>query len=352
MVKVTAAEVRLEQQFARAAARGECMVPVTDADRVALNRRVQKGEVIAVTNGVYDRPDHWLGLSPNEKALHLMRALAKKHPTWVFRGSSAALAWGLQVPYSIALPVKVYAGHVPHEQGPYLEIHEAPRTPREPCVGRVNGVQAVDLAEAALESMLAVEFPDGLAIADSAIRALEWTRDELLEYVETAGRNRRGVRRALMIAQHADGRAENGGESKMRAFLIVRGFQLPELQVEVSDPLDPSRTFRVDFIWYLPDGRVVIGEFDGRIKYENERILRGRPAKEVILEEKDRESRLTWGRDASIVRLNWDDFKQPGTLQQKLEMAGVPRSQEACRLWHERWAAACAGSAGTAGRAG
>lgn len=342
MGRVTAAEVRLEKQFASAANRGECMVPETHADRIALNRRVQKGEVISPASGIFERPDHWSGLSPDQKALHLMRALAKKHPAWVFRGSSAALAWGLQVPYSIALPVKAYAEHTPEEPGSYLEVLEMPKPLRGIKVEHVDGVRAIDLMDAALESMLVAEFPDGLAIADSAIRALGWSRDDLLEYVEKAGHNRRGVRRALMIAQHADGRAENGGESRMRAFFIVRGYQLPELQVEMLDPTDPRRSYRVDFIWYLPDGRVIIGEFDGRIKYVDEELLNGRSAREVIMEEKDRESRLTWGRDARIVRLNWDDFKQLGNLQRKLDAAGVPRSSAASKLWHEKWAAATA----------
>lgn len=343
MGKVTAAEVRLEKQFARAAARGECMVPETHADRIALDRRLCKGEVISPASGLFERPEHWDGLSPDQKALHLMRALSKKHPTWVFRGSSAALAWGLQVPYPLVLPVKAYADRIPHEQGSCLEVVGVPRNLRGFGFESIGGVRVVRLQEAVLGSLLVADFPDGLAIADSALRVLGWSRNDLIQYVEEAGRGRRGLKRALMIARHADGRAENGGESRMRAFFIVSGYQVPDLQVEVPDPLDPSRLYRVDFIWYLPGGVVIIGEFDGRVKYEDEGMLKGRSAEEVVWEEKDRESRLTWGRDARIVRLNWDDFKHPASLQKKLDAAGVPRSQEAYQLWHESWTAAVAG---------
>ena len=39
---------------------------------------------------------------------------------------------------------------------------------------------------------------------------------------------------------YADGRSENGGESIVRGIMIDLGFALPELQVEIEDPLCPE----------------------------------------------------------------------------------------------------------------
>ena len=270
-----------------------------------------------------------------------MHALGEKHPTWTLCASSAALAWGLDVPHPLALPVQAYAGKQLKHGGGNLRIHISSR----PIIGvRHDGLRVAPVWDAVLETLLAAPFAYGLAVADSALRASGWTRDDLLGHLRGAGKGRHGIRRALITASHADERAENGGESRVRAFLIVQGFQLPELQIEIVDPADPTRVYRVDFYWLLPDGRVIIGEFDGMQKYVDERLLGDRTAVEALVAERQRESHLTLA-GYPVVRFTYDDLQHPQQLERLLTVAGVPRDLGAARAWRERWAAARPGGA-------
>lgn len=63
---------------------------------------------------------------------------------------------------------------------------------------------------------------------------------------------------------------------------------------------------------------MVIGEFDGRMKYT--RDADGRSANEIVYEEKRREDRL---REAgwTIARWSYDDLLQPGLLANRLQAA-------------------------------
>ena len=336
MKRTTATQHRLDALFDAAELRDACLVPKTPADAAALRRRVLAEEIVEPAPGLFARTPHWLALDPDDKAFHLMRALGEKHPTWTFCASSAALAWGLDVPHPLALPVQAYAGKQPKRSGGNLCIH----TPSKPVVSVVHGgVHVVPLWDAVLETLLSAPFAYSLAVADSALRASGWTREDLLRYLREAGKGRHGIRRALITASYADGRAENGGESRARAFFIVQGFLPPDLQVEVTDPADPSRIYRVDFYWILPDGRVVIGEFDGKQKYADERMLGARTTIDALVAERQRESRLTLA-GYPVLRFTYDDLQHPQRLERLLTVAGIPRDLAAARAWRERWNAA------------
>ena len=67
------------------------------------------------------------------------------------------------------------------------------------------------------------------------------SKEHLVEAVNKLGLNRRGVVTARRVARYADGLSESGGESKARALMIERGWQTPELQIELFDPVEPGR---------------------------------------------------------------------------------------------------------------
>ena len=341
MKRITAAQHRLDALFDAAELGSSCLVPKTPADAAALRRRVLAGEVVEPAPGTFARAPHWLTLAPDDKALHLMHALGEKHPTWTFCASSAALAWGLDVPHPLAQPVQAYGGKQLKRGGGNPCIHISSK----PVVGvRHDGLRVVPFWDAVVETLLAAPFAYGLAVADSALRASGWSRDDLLNCLRDAGKGRHGIRRALITASHADGRAENGGESRARAFFIVQGFQLPDLQVEIVDPADPTRVYRVDFYWLLPDGRVIIGEFDGKQKYVDERMLGDRTTVDALVAERQRESHLTLA-GCPVVRFTYDDLQHPRQLERLLAVAGVPRDVGAARAWREQWAEASPSSA-------
>lgn len=335
----TKAQRRLDAALDQAEARGSCLAPATRADDAALKRRLPKGEVISPAPGIFARPEYWLGLHPDERALSIMRALGEKHPAWIFRSSSAALAWGLDVPYPLALPVKAFAACQPAAVCDNLAVtpihHQLPRE----MVGSVGDLRVTSFWESVLECLLEAPFSWGLAVADSALRASGWNAEQLVEFVRTAGKGRPGVRRALITASYADGRAESGGESRLRALIIVHGFQIPELQVEIPDPTDPTCVYRVDHFWKTPDGRRVANEMDGFCKYEDEAMLDGRTPTEVLVAERQRESRLTLA-GVTVLRFTYDDLQHPQKIDHLLTVAGVPRDMGAARAWREAWDAA------------
>ena len=80
-----------------------------------------------------------------------------------------------------------------------------------------------------------------------------------------------------------------------------------------------------DFVFELTDGKTVLGEFDGRAKYEDEQLRAGSSTIDVLLKERQRESRLTL-MDVRIVRFNWNDVRTPGRLVRMLAAAGVTRA--------------------------
>ncbi|MCT2042305.1 endonuclease domain-containing protein [Pseudoclavibacter alba] len=89
----------------------------------------------------------------------------------------------------------------------------------------------------------------------------------------------------------------------------------PKLQYEARDPRG-SFIGRTDFAW--PE-LGVLGEFDGRVKYDGNLGGSVTPA-DIIMREKEREARL---RDAgfTVVRWGWDALMRPGVLERRLRQA-------------------------------
>lgn len=192
----------------------------------------------------------------------------------------------------------------------------------DPTCEMVDGVRVASLAEATVECLCTCDFEDGLAIADGYLRAVHADSKYLLRNVERLARGRWGVGMARDVARHADARAESGGESIARAIMIKGGVPPSNLQREYVDPLEPWTTYRADFVFELMDGRTVLGEFDGRAKYEDERLRSGASMADTFMKERRCESRLTLT-GASIVRFKWSDLRSPGRLLRMLAAAGV-----------------------------
>jgi very-short-patch-repair endonuclease len=79
----------------------------------------------------------------------------------------------------------------------------------------------------------ALPFDEALAVADSALRCRDVSRDELSEAARSSAGP--GVRQIRRVAAHADGRAANPFESVLRALCLEEGFHLtPQLEVSAS----------------------------------------------------------------------------------------------------------------------
>ncbi|MEE3849566.1 hypothetical protein VZC37_04440 [Gordonia sp. LSe1-13] len=141
-------------------------------------------------------------------------------------------------------------------------------------------------------------FAGALAIFDSALRN---GADREVMARMLRGR-RRGAQQARRALHHADGLSENPGESWGRAQMIEAGLPIPRLQHEFRDD-DGTLIARTDYDW---DGRLV-GEFDGRVKYEKH-LRPGESTADAVIREKAREDALRHRR-IQVVRWTWADLE-------------------------------------------
>ncbi|MBQ3338848.1 MAG: hypothetical protein IJG82_04515, partial [Atopobiaceae bacterium] len=137
----------------------------------------------------------------------------------------------------------------------------------------------------------------------------------------------RGIKTARLAAEFVDRRSESGGESIARAMMIMFCYMIPELQVEIPDPVYESAHYRADFLWELSNGRKIVGELDGREKYINEEMTAGRNLFDIINDERLRESRIR-EQGYAIMRMSFHEAVFVPTFVRILEYAGIPTVRE------------------------
>lgn len=127
----------------------------------------------------------------------------------------------------------------------------------------VDGVSITSPARTWLDVARTRDLADALAAGDAGLRAGLFTRDDLQSALIRA-EGTRGCRHAALALKHVDGVRESPGESGSWAYFVDHRLELPECQVELRDS-SGRLVARVDFRW---KGARVVGEFDGRLKYE------------------------------------------------------------------------------------
>lgn len=298
---------------------GRCVHARTRAEEKMIARFVREGELAAVRPGLYARPKYWEGLKRRQRHMHQVRAIAKKNPEVTFCMHTAAMVHGLSVSYRYLGKVHVIAPRTATSFGDgAVTRHRIKSKGRE----LVLDVPVTPLDQTVADCLVASTFAEGLIIADSVLHEGLMERVDLARALIDHGRHRKGVETARRVVLCADGLSESGGESKARAMMIERGWMLPELQVWLPDVLDQAREYRVDYLWRVGD-RIIIGEFDGRIKAELAEA-EGELA-ERYFNERRRESNMTLMSNCKIVRIYMDDLRNPERFDRKLQLAGVPR---------------------------
>lgn len=303
-------------------ARGACVAPSSHADGMAMGRMVGSGELVRLARGHFARRGYWEALDVPSRHLHLARSLSRAHPDWTFCGPTAAVARGLPVSFGQLARIHVAHGPGGRHGTRLVAFHQLAR---EGGLERAHasGIPVTTFERSVVDCLLMMGFSDGLVVADAALARTGRDARWLEGLVRDLGRRRPGVRRALATAARADRRAESGGESIARATMIELGFAAPELQAEFVDPLS-GRVSRVDFLWRLPDRTLVAGELDGRQKYVDPTMTRGRATVDLLADERLRESRLT--RVARVVRFSFADVFDRGRFARLLDSFGVPRA--------------------------
>lgn len=279
--------------------------------------------------GLYARKQYWDSLGKRDRALHILRSLQQKHPQWVFCGPSAALVHGLPLAYAEMETVHIAMAGNARTSTAHVRRHTLEVNP----VTLVGGLRATPLIRTAFDCARTMDFKHGLAVTDAVIRRLSWSPTQPAESFAAISGRWPFRQIALRAARHANALSESPGESMARAAMIEQGFSLPELQVEIPRPLEPGRVFRVDFLWHIDEKRAVIGEFDGKIKYEDERLLKGTNAARVLADEQHREAQLSL-METPILRLSFADVMNSSRFVAILQGYGIPRRNVARATLH------------------
>jgi hypothetical protein len=148
-----------------------------------------------------------------------------------------------------------------------------------------------------------------LVPADAALRRALVSREQLAVAVEALGR-RRGAGAVRAVLGWCDARHDSPGETLTAYVLRMAGFDIePQAPVPGSQQWTPGgRGYRVDF---RIRGTRVLVEFDGRVKYTDERVL---------WDEKKREDRIR-SLGYEVVRLTWADLADPAAVRGRVEAA-------------------------------
>jgi len=250
----------------------------------------------------------------------LVNAISDEHPSYVFCGPTAALMYDLAVGYDTFGKVHAIVPQSSHGSNSRL-IQRHTYCYRD--LYMIEQILITSPLQTTFDCARMLPFAQALAIADSAARAGLVAPTDLSQFADGLGKVA-GVKAARRVVAHMDARAENGGESIARAAMIDLGFAVPELQTEFVDPVSGT-SYRVDFLWTRPDGKRVIGELDGRQKYEDPSFMGGRDLVGVLTDERRRESRLT-ASGASVCRFSFADVCNRPRFERLLSLYGVPRA--------------------------
>ena len=311
--------------FIEAEGEGRFLVPDTPALARRLRHAEKNGQVMRGVGNSYARVDHWEKLSPEVRHMHTLRAMARIKRGLVFTHTSAALVYGLWVSHSHLKEIHVATAKKAHSRShDWLKRHVILRD--KSVV--VNCIRVTSFERTVYDCLLELPFDEALAVADSALRQKDVTREHLAEEFERFAWHVVDGHRPLEILALANPLSENGGESMSRAQMLLYGFKEPELQVEHDDPINPRKKYRVDFQWNLSETEVIVGELDGHDKYVDPSMTGGKSTEQVLLAERQRESRILGSRGVRVVRFTYAQMRDASFFEKLLDTYGVPRATD------------------------
>jgi hypothetical protein len=263
----------------------------------ALRRATRSGRIERVRRG------HFASAGPGDDPIIAAIAAARACTGSVVSHRSAALLHGL--PMLTPVPFRPDLTVLPKATGDTTGalVHRAAFLPQDVTV--IDGTPATTVARTVVDLARTMSIQAAVAALDHALHESLVAPPALADVLERC-RRWPGIRRARMILELGDPRAESPLESASRIALARKAVRDPDLQPTIYR----GATFiaRVDFYW---DHAGVVGEADGRMKYTDRADL---------VEEKLRQERLE---DAGlvVVRWGWDDVRRPAALARRIERA-------------------------------
>nr|WP_240541016.1 hypothetical protein [Bifidobacterium colobi] len=185
----------------------------------------------------------------------------------------------------------------------------------------VKGLPVTSKARTAVDCGLSTDFRFALPIINSALR----TDVTVTDILTICGSMRRDCTPMFRLLHYANPVCENGGESLALGTIIDGGLMVPEMQQEIIDPQTGTQ-YRVDYLWRLPSGRLVVGEFDGYEKYVNPQMNDRQGVRGAVHAEKERETGLYRANVDAIVRFTYEDVMAQHPMLNKLRAVGIPNA--------------------------
>lgn len=300
------------------------------ADR-SIRRRFERGELVRVRNGVYLPRETWDQLDFD--ARYRARVFAAAHAVHYgrqFSHDSAAALWRLPSlgPWSNSLHVSALVAAGDRSPAGLIRHNAQP----DPFPVDFSGARVTSLARTVVDIARTEPFARAVCMTDDALRTPEdgdfrfrmaqpaISKDELLAVFDTLGPTW-GLARARKVVSFSTGKSGSVGESVSRVNFATLGLPSPELQVPFFD--EDGFIGEADFYFPEVDG---IGEFDGEVKYRDQRYLRGQLPHDVLMAEKKREDRMRRV-VRSFVRWDWEVATDLRKLSERVATLGLVRSR-------------------------
>lgn len=285
----------------------------------ALQRAYRSGRLHRLRPGSFVRIDQWNALGDADRHRLEARAIAGSlRATAVFSHATAAILYGWPtfgpVPDRIHIVDPAAHGTVHRAR---LSIH-GDGVLQRPSEHTFAGVPVASVIDTAVQVLTTSTVHVAVVTIGHPVRNGWFELDELRRALPQ--RPARGSVRARLALDALDPAHESVGEDLTELRLRELGFTRIVCQHVFRG--DDGIVDRVDF--WLPELGVVV-EFDGRTKYEDERMLGGRNPRDALWYEKIREDRLRARSDIrTVVRPRWWHLVDVDRLRSLLRQHRVP----------------------------
>ena len=311
---------KIERLLDDAQSARRCAIGPTPADRQGLALRARKGLLVMPYPGVYARREYWNAIDPLEQTRHVARALALLHPRWTFAGLTAATMLGYDHAYALHDGTIDIASSRPGQPGDCARLHRLYM--RDVPTVTSGGVRVTEPVRTLIDCALGYSFVQALPIFDAAARG----GVDVARALGRCAELKLDTGNVRPLCNYANPLSENGGESTVRAIIIVNGFLVPQVQRPFRNPDNPGAPYRADLTWELSGGRLIVMEYDGMEKYTMQQGTGRRTVQAAVHAERRREDHLRAQGVTAIVRCEYEDILHPERLVAKLTEVGIPRN--------------------------
>lgn len=292
--------------------------------RLGIERALADGHLWRVARDCYVDGEYWRQAKPEHRhLLEMLAAVARSNKAHVFSHHSAAILHRLPLFCFRAEPLHLTTSHGPRVNSTVRIVRHVGQLAEEDVL-QIGPFLCTSLMRTAVDVARVASQEVGLGCVDAAVRKAgrdlqvqrDWLRAALQQVSERAGI--RGNALARTILARANGSAESVAESVSRLYLEDLGFDIAT-QVPVRSPT--GGWYRLDFELR---GLKAFGEVDGKVKYTDPRLTKGKSAAQLVIEEKEREDWVRGLTDFRLIRWGMPQLRTRGVFRDRLTSFGIP----------------------------